>query len=351
MIKVCIALVTAVIGFASFNYKTGSPDAEIIATGSVPRLVKDSQNILHLVFGKGDSVLYAFSKNGGKSFSEPKLVAEVQGLFSFAMRGPQITAKWDGASILVATQEGNILAYQKRGFGKWEGPVRVNDQDTVCKEGFVALGSDGKKGLFAVWLDLRQGQNNMYGAQSMDGGKSWSKNKMIYTSPDGHVCECCKPSVAVHGNKVVVMFRNWLAGNRNLYLIQSFDGGQSFQKAEKLGIGNWKLDGCPMDGGGLMIDRNGTVKTIWRRQDKIFVAQPGAAEQEVGIGRSATIEMVNGKTVCAWVEGGAIMVKKPDGNRLNLGEGQLPVLQATGENSVLCVWERDGQILKAVVSI
>ncbi|SHE32588.1 hypothetical protein SAMN05444008_101153 [Cnuella takakiae] len=87
MIKICIALVTCLIGFASFNYRTGSSDAEVIAMGSVPRLVKDSRNMLHLVFGKGDSVLYAFSEDGGTSFSKPKLVGRVPDLFSFAMRG------------------------------------------------------------------------------------------------------------------------------------------------------------------------------------------------------------------------------------------------------------------------
>ncbi|SHE32549.1 hypothetical protein SAMN05444008_101152 [Cnuella takakiae] len=252
---------------------------------------------------------------------------------------------------MVATQQGDILAFRKGGAGKWEGPVRVNDRDTVAKEGFLALDGDGKKGLFAAWLDLRQGQNNIYGAQSMDGGKTWSKNKMIYTSPDGHVCECCKPSVAVQGKQVAIMFRNWLAGNRNLYLIRSFDGGQTFQGAEKLGLGNWKLDSCPMDGGGLVIGPGGRVQTVWRRQDKIFVAQPGAEEQEVGWGRSCTIETVNGKTAYTWMEGGEIVVKKPDGSKLNLGKGQLPVLQATGEKQAVCVWEKEGQIMKAVVAI
>lgn len=174
---------------------------------------------------------------------------------------------------------------------------------------------------------------------------------MIYTSPDGHVCECCKPSVAVQGNHIAVMFRNWVGGNRNLYLIQSFDGGQTFQRAEKLGLGNWKLDGCPMDGGGLMIDPKDNVQTVWRRQDKIFATQLGAAEQEIGAGRSCTIEAVKDKTVYAWVEGGDVVVRKPDGSKINLGKGQLPALQATDEEKVVCVWEKEGQILKAVVTI
>jgi hypothetical protein len=57
---------------------------------------------------------------------------------------------------------------------------------------------------------------------------------MIYASPDTTVCECCKPSVAMKGNSVYVMFRNWLNGNRDLYLIQSSDNGNTFRQVQKI---------------------------------------------------------------------------------------------------------------------
>ena len=102
---------------------------------------------------------------------------------------------------------------------------------------------------------------------------------MIYTSPDSTVCECCKPSVVMKNNNVYVMFRNLLNGNRDLYLIQSADGGNSFGEAQKLGTGSWQLDGCPMDGGGIAVNDNGEVQTVWRRKNKIFAAAPGNSEK------------------------------------------------------------------------
>ena len=86
---------------------------------------------------------------------------------------------------------------------------------------------------------------------------------MIYSSPDTTVCECCKPSVAMKGNKVYVMFRNWLNGNRDLHIIQSNDGGINFGKAQKLGEGSWKLKGCPMDGGGVIINTDNSILTVF----------------------------------------------------------------------------------------
>lgn len=352
MVKICISLIAALICFVSFsNHKVSIPDVEVVSSGSVPQIAKDNHNILHLVFGKGDSILYAFSRDGGTSFCDPELVDTVPQLFSFAMRGPQISATEAGVCIVAATQQGNILSYQKKGSEKWKKTNRVNDLDTVAKEGMLALGTNGKQGLFAVWLDLRKGQNNVYGAQSVDGGSHWSKNKMIYTSPDGHVCECCKPSIAVRGNQVAVMFRNWLGGNRNLYVTESFDGGKTFQRAKKMGFGSWKLDGCPMDGGGLVITPRGIVETVWRRGNSIFAAQAGVAEEEVGVGRSCTLEIIGDKIVYAWVEKGEIIIRKADGSKVGLGKGQLPVLRAINKDQVVCVWENEHQILKAVVSI
>ena len=91
------------------------------------------------------------------------------------------------------------------------------------------------------------------------------------------------------------MFRNWLGGARDLYVIQSSNSGTSFKRAQKLGTGSWKLDGCPMDGGGLAISRNGEVQTIWKREASIYTATPGMPEKEIGERKGCTIETVNNK--------------------------------------------------------
>jgi hypothetical protein len=77
----------------------------------------------------------------------------------------------------------------------------------------------------------------LFGARSRDGGKTWSKNVLIYESPEGTICQCCHPSVAIGaGREILVMWRNWLNGARDMYLARSKDG-VTFTKAEKLGVG------------------------------------------------------------------------------------------------------------------
>ena len=330
------------------NQKKGNNNL-VIAKGKMPNIVRDRNNNIHIVYGSGDSIMYISSKDGN-SFTPPSLVAVLPKLFASAMRGPQIAATANGLVVTACNTSGNIFSYNETS-GKWTNAVKVNDVDEMAKEALIALSADGVNA-YAIWLGVKnpKGQN-VYGAASVDGGKTWSKNILVYASPDSSVCECCKPSVAVKGNNVYVMFRNWLNGNRDLYLIKSSDGGKSFEQAQKLGKGSWKLNGCPMDGGGLAINKNGIPETVWRREGKIYAATPGKPEKEIGEGRSCSIEIINNKNIYAWTENGNVIVMKPDGIKINLGKGSLPLVKALNNEHVICVWENEKEIHTSVLEL
>jgi hypothetical protein len=270
MKAIILYLVSSFPFLIAFSQKKESNDL-VIAKGQMPNIARDKSNNIYLVYGSGDSIMYISSRDG-KSFTSPSLVAVLPKLFASAMRGPQIAATVNGLIVSACTKDGNIFSYKKEASQKWTIAVRVNDAKETAKEALMGLSADGLNA-YAVWLGVKgQKGQNLYGAKSVDGGKTWAKNNLVYASPDSSVCECCKPSVAMKGNKVYVMFRNWLNGNRDLYLITSSNGGKSFGQAQKLGTGSWKLKGCPMDGGGLAIDKSGNAETVWRREGKIYAS-------------------------------------------------------------------------------
>jgi hypothetical protein len=253
--------------------------------------------------------------------------------------------------MVACNSSGDIFSFHKTGSGGWQMTGKVNDVDTTAKENFIAISGDGENA-FAVWLDLRENKKNkIYGAKSNDGGKTWSKNTLVYASPDTTVCECCKPSVVVKGRNVYVMFRNWLNGNRDLYLIQSVDDGNTFGQARKLGEGSWALNGCPMDGGSLSVGENGEVQTVWRRKGIVYAAMPGMPEKEIGEGKGCTLATVNGQNVYSWTENGEVVILKPQGQKKVIGKGSQPVVQALNNNQVICVWENDKQIHASVIEL
>ncbi len=344
------SILIIVLGISCKEQKKKENTDLLIGKGQMPNLARDSDGSFHVAYGIGDSIMYASSTDDGNSFSKPALVAVLPELAASHMRGPQIASTASGLIILASNKSGDIFSYTEDDAGKWSQTVKVNDVDTVAKEGLMALGADGQNA-FAVWLDLRDKHNKIVGAKSTDGGKTWSKNIMVYASPDTTVCECCKPSVALKGDNVFVMFRNHLHGNRDLHLIKSADGGNSFGEAQQLGKENWALNGCPMDGGGLVIDNNGNPETVWRRKSTIYAARPGQAEEAIGEGKGCTMESINGKNVYAWTENTEIVIRKPQGQKVNLGKGQLPLLKRINNEHVLCVWENDKQIHSEIISL
>ncbi|MDP9229921.1 MAG: glycoside hydrolase [Bacteroidota bacterium] len=344
-----IAVISIIFFTSCKNRNKDQSSGSIIGTGQMPNIVKDNDDILHLAYGSGDSLMYSYSADKGRSFSSPTLISIVHELAASHTRGPQIAATTNGVTIIACNNAGDIFSFKKSGSDKWLQTARVNDVDTVAKEGLMALSGDGQN-VFAVWLDLRDKHNKIFGAKSIDGGKTWTKNIMIYASPDTNVCECCKPSVVVKENNVYVMFRNWLNGNRDLYLVKSTDGGNSFGPAQKLGKGSWALNGCPMDGGGITVT-NDNPQTVWRREGKIYACEPGYTEKEIGEGRSCILESVNGKNIYAWTEKGEVVILKPQGMKKYLGKGQQPVIRVINNEHIICVWEYEKQIHTAVLEL
>jgi hypothetical protein len=341
-ISACILLMTAC-------QSADQPDDRLITigTGQMPSLLTTNNKDIHLVYGNGDSLLYTTSRDKGKTFTAPSLIAVLPHLFSSHTRGPQIAFSSGTITVTACDQSGDIFAFYKGADDKWSHKVRVNDKDTVAKEGLMALSGDGDR-LFAVWLDLRNKHNQVYGSASFDGGRTWAANKLIYASRDSTVCECCKPSVLVKGSQVSVMFRNWMDGNRDMYLIQSDNGGNTFLEARKLGTGSWTLNGCPMDGGGLGVHDN-KIQSFWRREGKLYACEPGKAEIEIGKGKGGVIDNNKGENFYSWTESGEVICLMPNNERKVLGRGSSPVIRVIDDNSIICAWENNKAITAKIL--
>jgi hypothetical protein len=169
-------------------------------------------------------------------------------------------------------------------------------------------------------------KGKIYLSSSVDGGNSWSISRLIYRSPEGSVCECCKPSIISDANGVLtVMFRNNIEGSRDLHFTTSVDGGETFAEPEKLGSGTWKINGCPMDGGGLMVNYAGDLNTIWQRNGEIFTANSSKDEQLIGKGRAPFIAGNDQQTYIVFASGEDIMAIETENSKpIKIGTGSSP---------------------------
>jgi hypothetical protein len=304
-----------------------------------------SAHLVALAFGSGNGIYVATSSGEGDTFSKPVKVAEVGVLMLGRHRGPRVAIS-QGAIVVtaVAGPAGDLLAWRSIDGGKtWSQAVRINDVPSAAREGLQTLATDGRGKLFAAWLDLRKQGTRLYGAYSADSGATWSANVLVYESPDGTICQCCHPSAAFAGDGTLeVMWRNWLDGSRDLYLIRS-TGSREFGKPEKLGSGTWKLNACPMDGGSLTNAGPRTV-TAWRRNGEIFMAEPGQAETKLGEGKDVAIAASQGRVYALWIQGTQLELWTSEKTEAVAQNAAFPSLTALPGGGVLGAWEDNGRI-------
>lgn len=314
----------------------------VLADGEQPEVTIDDQGVVRIIFGREGQIFYSVSKDHGVNFSQPALVGEVEGMHLGHTRGPQLATSKNYSVVTAMDTKGNIHSFiLDHKTNAWSKTKNVNDVEASAPEGLMGLSADNNNNFYAVWLDLREERRNNICFASLNGNTSWSKNKLIYKSPDEHVCECCKPSVAAEGKLISVMFRNWVNGSRDLYLTTSSDKGQTFSSPQKLGTGTWKLNACPMDGGGLSIDSKNTIRTVWQRDGQIFFAKPGQPEMPIGQGRSCSIS----DDVIGWTQGKDLVVKRENEKEMALGEGAALKLAHFNNRDFFAVWENNKKIV------
>lgn len=311
-----------------------------------------------IAFGSGTGIFVATSTDNGQKFGKPVRVGGAPVVPLSRHRGPRIAIS-GGAIVVTAVvgqteaagthshglpSDGDLLVWRSLDGGvTWTKPVTINDAATAPREGLHTLAGDGRGNLFAAWLDQRGKGTQLYGAWSSDSGATWSKNVKIYESPDGTICQCCHPTAAFNeAGGVDVMWRNVLDGSRDFYLIRA-DAQRRFGKPEKLGTGTWKIDACPMDGGGL-VNAGSKTFTVWRRMEDVFIDQPGNPENKIGEGKDVTVAASGSTVYAAWIQGTQLVLWTSGKQKTMASQAAFPNLTGLPGGGALLAWEENGGI-------
>jgi hypothetical protein len=300
-----------------------------------------------LAFGSGESIWLARSSDGGRTFGRPSEVAVLPKLLLGRHRGPRVVISRGAILVSAAATGSDLFCWRSTDGGKtWSKPVTVNDRATSAREGLHAMASDGQGHVAAAWLDDRvPGGKRLWGAFSGDDGATWSKNVLLYESPSGTICQCCHPSLAaLGGGEFAVMWRNVVDGSRDFYVMRLRDG-KPVSAAQKQGEGTWKLDACPMDGGGIAVASGATV-TAWRREHNVFLAASGQKERDLGAGQDPAIASGARGVYVVWSAGKTIQALVPGAQvpQELSGAGSFPAVIALPDGAVLAAWEENESI-------
>lgn len=277
----------------------------------------------HSPRGRAGELLVARSTDGGITFAPPSRVAALPKLALGLRRGPRLAVHGDRLTITAIGDE--LVSFASTDGGRtWGGAVRINEVATSAREGLhdLAGGPDGE--LFVTWLDLRNGAMELWGATSRDGGRSWARNELVYKSPDKSVCECCHPVALFdpEGN-LAVMWRNSIAGARDMWMTTRARGAAGFGPARKIGEGTWKIAACPMDGGQILALGGGRFGAVFQRNGEVFLARGEGPEMKLGAGKQpVAVQDGNAAPVVIWQQGSDLV-------RMEVRDGAAPVKVAT----------------------
>jgi hypothetical protein len=330
--------------------------ATLIATsltipGTQPQLAHDGARVF-LAVARGTQVAVLRSTDAGRTFLDATPIVPGGRMAAGMRRGPRIAVT--SSAVLVsliagpqgAGKDGDVVLYRSTDQGAtWEPGVIVNDVPAAAREGLHGMTASPDGLVVVTWLDLRETSTRVYAAISRDHGVTWQPDVLAAASPDGAVCECCHPSVALDGQSMAIMFRNHLQGARDMHVTRSTDG-RAFTAPVKLGTGTWPLQACPMDGGAVALTGKGVTST-WRRQDRVYLSTPLEPERLVGIGRDPVLALAPRGVDLAWNTRDGIMLLRDSTTRL-VGAGTFPSIAAF-EGHTLVAAERSGQVVVQVV--
>jgi hypothetical protein len=121
-------------------------------------------------------------------------------------------------------RDGDWEIYYKRstdGGVSWGTDTRLTNNSAFSLYPSVAVSGSI---VHVVWMDNRDGNDEIYYKRSTDGGVSWGTDTRLTNNPSSSG----NPSVAVSGSIVHVVWRDYRDGNEEIYYKRSTDGGVSW---------------------------------------------------------------------------------------------------------------------------
>ncbi len=177
--------------------------------------------------GMSEDIYYKYSSNGGVSWgSDVQLTINpaYSRYPSIAVNGSDVHVVW------FDYRDNNYEIYYKHSTdngNSWLADTRLtNDTASSIIASIAVNGSN----IHVVWTDMRNGSEDVYYKNSNDNGVSWSKDVAL-TNYSGN---STKPSIAINGLDINVVWYDNRDGNVDIYYKHSDDGGNNWDADENL---------------------------------------------------------------------------------------------------------------------
>lgn len=241
-------------------------------------------------------IFLATSRDGGKTFSAPTRVNNVEGdarvngempprIALVPRKGttPEIVVVWTAKNGNTWTMPS---ARSTDGGKTFSVAKLVPGSDGAGSRGWESVAVDDRGRVYSLWLDHREivaadsamhqhmmASGNANGPMpKADPTERAGLSRLYFSSLDGtkaisitnSVCYCCKTSLATSGNNIYAVWRHVYPGSmRDMAFSMSTDRGRTFSKPVRVSEDKWQIDGCPDNGPSLAVDKSKRVHIVW----------------------------------------------------------------------------------------
>lgn len=177
--------------------------------------------------GNNGEVYYKFSTNGGTNWSSDLRLTNdtvVTNYPSVAISGSVVHVAW------YDERAGNPEIFYKRstaGDTAWGTDVRLTNNSASSI--FPSISASGSA-VHVVWYDDRDGNNEIYYKNSTDAGLTWEKDTRLTVNPGLSY----NPSIAVSDSSVSVVWVDITDGNKEIYYKHSSNAGKIWSPDKRL---------------------------------------------------------------------------------------------------------------------
>ena len=237
---------------------------------------------LHLVWSANGVVSYAQSIDLGKSWSSSiEIASHGKALDTGSDARPQIVVNKQGLIFIAYSffrdKNWNAqvnYAYSLDGGKSFTAPKSIVNDASSQRFPSLLLEPDGT--LFLSWIDKRLVQAakakggkalgaSLAFAKSNDFGKTFSTDKIA----NEQMCECCRIGATLNtNNQPTLIYRAIFDGGVRDHASQVFNEG-GIGKIERVANDGWKTDACPHHGPSIAISGSNTSHVAWFTQGSI----------------------------------------------------------------------------------
>jgi len=195
------------------------------------RAIFVSNDTIHIVWEENRDgnyeIYYKRSFNAGNSWSQDIRLTNDPNLSmqpSISGSGSNIHLVW------LDTRDGNWEIYYKNsnnGGNNWSIDKRLTNNSYYSYSPCISVSSSN---IHVVWVDDRDGNEEIYYKKSNDGGNTWNNDLRLTNNPNTST----NPSIWSYGSNIHVVWQDDRDGNYEIYYKKSNDGGNTWSNDIRL---------------------------------------------------------------------------------------------------------------------